>query len=149
VRILLGESGPKHAARDFRVISHSPLVAALQPRAAPGGRTPRHAAPPEESIARGGRGGGGGEAPPCRGLRRTCLPQGRCHRDRHCRRCRAFASRRCSQHHCCGRSWTLILPTSCHCAAAAVAAAAAAAAAVGHRRLCWHPPSLSLLLSWR
>ncbi len=39
------------------------MVTALRPRAAPGGRATRRAAPPEESIARGGRGEGGGEAP--------------------------------------------------------------------------------------
>jgi hypothetical protein len=40
------------------------LVAALRPRAAPGGRTPRRAAPPEESIAQGGRGEEGGKRRP-------------------------------------------------------------------------------------
>ncbi len=36
----------------------------LQRCAAPGGRTPRRAAPPEESIARGGRGEEGGKCRP-------------------------------------------------------------------------------------
>jgi hypothetical protein len=85
------------SAWDLRVIRHSALVAALQPRTAPGDRTPWRAAPPEESITRGGRGGGGGEAPPHRGPRRTRLQRGRCPRYCCCRRCRAFASRRCSQ----------------------------------------------------
>ncbi len=129
------------------------MVAALQPPAAPGGRTPRCAAPPEESIAWGGRGGGEGKALPRRGPRRTCLRRGQCRRDHCCRHCRAFASRQRSQRRHRGRPWMLILPTSCHCAAAAAAAAGAAAGVsicVGICRCCHrhcHSGNLAVIIA--
>jgi hypothetical protein len=129
------------------------LVAALQPRTTPGSRTPRHAAPPEESIVQGGRGGRGGEVPPRRGPHCTRLQWGRCRRDHCCHRCGAFASRQRSQRRRRGRPWTLILPISCRCAAAAASAAAAAASVsvcVGVRRHCCrhcHGGNLAVILA--